>query len=335
MPSRDRNQALLDALYRETDPTSQSAIIEQLGARSVTAAVKPLIALVELNDYQSGPAIAALGNIGDPRAIGVLIRCFERRNLAWIAKDALVKIGEDALEPLLDALQAPGLDVRFMALRTLGELRDPRSIAPLEQFIASEDDAVNRQFARTTLKTVLLDALTHADTAWRLEAIAGLQRLNDARTIPALEARAAADRSAEVCAAAEAAIPSLIAHVDRDPFAEHDLPLTSRETRLAFNALRKHIAREGALPDPDHQPAETLAALQALAGEYDDTAAAKIRDCIYLLAADTLRSADPSVRLVAVQGLGWLCDASTARLLAPVAAHDPDSRVREAARALC
>lgn len=335
MPSRDRNQALLDALHRETDPTSQSAIIERLGARGVTAAVMPLIALVELNDYQSGPAIAALGNIGDARAIDVLIRCFERRNLAWIAKDALVKIGEDALEPLLDALQAPDLDVRFMALRTLGELHDPRSIAPLEQFIASEDDAVNRQFARITLKSVLLDALTHVDTAWRLEAIAGLQRLNDARAIPVLEARAAADRSAEVRAAAEAAIRSLIAHIDRDPFAEHDPPLTSRETRLALNALRQHITRDDALPDPNHRPAETLAALQALAGAYDDTIAAKIRDCIYLLVTDTLRSADPSVRLVAVQGLGWLCNARAARLLALVALHDPDSRVRETARAMC
>jgi len=291
------------------------------------------MALAELNDYQSGPAIAALGNIGDPRAVGVLIRCLEYRNLAWIAKDALVKIGEDAVIPLLDALQTPNLDVRFAVLRTLGELRDPRSIAPLEHFIAAEDDPTNRQFARTTLKTVLLDVLTHVDVVWRLAAVRGLQRLNDARTIPALESRAAADRSAELRAAAATAIQSLIANVDRDPFAEHAMPLTSRETRLALNTLRQQIASGAALPDPNRQPAEALAALQMLATEDDDPEAAKIRDCVYLLAADTLRSADPSVRLAAVEGLSWLRDASTAGLLEQVAAHDPDSAVREAAQA--
>ena len=66
-------QDLIDAMQREKNPVRRSLIITQLGAQGVVEAVEPLIKEVLSNDYQSGAAISALGSIGDPRAVSVLI----------------------------------------------------------------------------------------------------------------------------------------------------------------------------------------------------------------------------------------------------------------------
>ena len=210
-------QDLIDAMQREKNPVRRSLIITQLGAQGVVEAVEPLIKEVLSNDYQSGAAISALGSIGDPRAVSVLIQSFRYQTLGWVAKDALVRIGTPALEPLFAALRHENPDTRFLAVRTLAELRDPSTLQPLQTIAEQDSNATNRQAARRALKSLLLDHLDHESADVRLQAVRGLQRLGDARTIEPLQALITSDPNDEVIYAARAAIIPLVQGVECRP----------------------------------------------------------------------------------------------------------------------
>jgi HEAT repeat protein len=330
MPDNDTSpQTLIDAMLREADPTRQSKLIEALGEQRLTEAVEPLMQQVTLNAFQSGAAITALGKIGDPRAVGVLIRSCRYQNLAWIAKDALVQIGAPAVEPLIDALQSDHPDVRFMAVRVLGELGDPRAVAPLESLITTEPDETNRQLARSTLKGLLLDGLTDPDPAVRELAVGGLDRLGDARTIEPLQSLA--DRDPALCEMAQAVIVRLLRRVERNPFAAHDLPPRSRDTNLLINRVQRaagvRIAEAADLSG-------TATALQDIARNQTDPALRDMaQQALRQLCLESLRLPRAETRLIAVQTLGTFDDPAAARLLHQIADHDPDETVRQAARA--
>jgi HEAT repeat protein len=322
-------QTLIDAMLRETDPTRQSKLIEALGQQRLAEAVEPLMQQVTLNAFQSGAAITALGKIGDPRAVGVLIRSCRYQNLAWIAKDALVQIGAPAVEPLIDALQSDHPDVRFMAVRVLGELGDARAVAPLESLITTERDETNRQLARSTLKGLLLNNLTDPDPAVRELAVGGLDRLGDARTIEPLQTLA--DQDPALCEMAQAVIVRLLRSVERDPFAAHDLPPRSRDTNLLINRVQRtagvRIAETADLSG-------TVSGLQDIARTQADPALRDMaQQALWQLCMESLRVPQAETRLIAVQTLGALDDPSAARLLYQIADHDPDETVRQAARA--
>lgn len=330
-------QELIDAMMRETDPTRQSRIIAQLGEQGVVEAVEPLMNEVLRNEYHSGAAIAALGRIGDPRAIGVLIQSFRYQNLGWMAKDALVRIGPQAIEPLIEALRHENPDIRFVAARTLGELRDPRAIEPLQTMIEQDPDDTNRQAARHTLKTLLLDHLNDERADVRLHAVRGLAWLGDARTIEALQRAASHDPDDEMQQAAQAAIVQLVRDVEYDPFAEHELPLRSRETNLLLNRLQRltgvQIARVDSLADLPGETA-TIDTLLDVARRPDDATVQMLAcDALMALCTDYLRSASADARILAARGLGQLATPEAQHMLAQVAADDPDDAVRRAARA--
>ena len=321
-------QTLIDAMRHETDPTRQSKLIEALGQQRLTEAVEPLMQQVTLNAFQSGAAITALGQIGDPRAVGVLMRSCRHQNLAWIAKDALVQIGAPAVEPLIDALQSDHPDVRFMAVRVLGELGDPRAVAPLENLIAAEADDTNRQLTRSTLKNLLLDGLTDPDPAVRALAVGGLDRLGDARTIEPLQSLA--DQDPVLRDMAQAVIVRLLENVERDPFATHDLPPRRRNTNLLINRVQRAAGVRFAETDLSG----TLSALQDIARTQADPALRDMaQQALWQLCLDSLRLPQAETRLIAVQTLGEFADPAAARVLHQIADHDPDETVRQAARA--
>ncbi len=331
-------QDLIDAMRRETDPTRQSQIIAELGARGVVEAVEPLMQEVLRNDYPSGAAIAALGDIGDPRAVDVLIQSFRHQNLGWMAKDALVRIGTPAIRPLIAALGHENPDIRFVTVRTLGELCDPSAIEPLQAVIAHDPDATNRQAARHTLKTLLLDHLKHERADARQLAVRGLEWLDDARSIEALQPVASRDPDEDVRQAAQAAIRRLVQGVERDPFAEHDLPLRSRETSLLLNRVQRQadvqIARVDNLDDLPGEAATIDTLLDMIRQHADVAVRALAREALVALCTDYLRCASADARLLAVRGLGQLDAPETQRMLAQVAADDPSDTVRQAARAV-
>jgi HEAT repeat protein len=331
--SHSTDQALIDAMLRETDPTRQNKLIEELGIRRATAAVEPLIQQVLLNTFQSGAAITALGRIGDRRAVDTLIQSCRHQNLAWVAKDALVEIGTPAVEPLIEVLNHDNPDIRFMAVRVLGELADPRAVEPLETMIETEPDETNRQLARSTLKNLLFDSLESPDPHVRQQAVYSVDRLGDARMIEPLQVLADHDPDEAIRQAAQTAILHLLQTVENDPFADHHLPLRSRDTNLSINRLvRAARLQMDAAADLSGET-RTFAVLQEASTHPDPAICELAQRALWQLCIDYLRQPRAEIRLLAVQGLRWFAGSTAARLLRQIADHDPDDAVRRAARA--
>lgn len=80
-------------------------------------------------------AIQALGEIRDPKAIEPLIKKLgDPLHEIWQATvEALIKMGEPAVEPLIQALKDEKWDVRAGAARSLGGIGDNKAVEPLIQ----------------------------------------------------------------------------------------------------------------------------------------------------------------------------------------------------------
>ena len=254
-----------------------------------------------------------------------------------MAKDALVRIGTPALEPLFAALRHENPDTRFLAVRTLAELRDPSTLQPLQTIAEQDSNATNRQAARRALKSLLLDHLDHESADVRLQAVRGLQRLGDARTIEPLQALITSDPNDEVIYAARAAIIPLVQGVECDPFDEHNLPLRSRNTSLLLNQLQRQagvtFARVASLDDL-YSEAITLDMLFEFAHQHTDLGIQQLaRNALIALCTDYLRCANAEARGLAVRGLATINAPALRDMLEPIAAYDPAESVRQAAQA--
>ena len=334
----DDVSGLIEALRRETDPTQQTRLIEQLGARRASDAVDLLAQRAIANGLESGAAIVALGQIGDPRAIEPLIACFRYGALAWIAKDALRDIGPASVEPLIAALEHPNPDTRFNAIRTLAELGDLRAANALDAARRDDPDDDNRELARSTLKGLLLAGLISIDPVERRTAVEGLARLGDARTADVLQPLATDDPDPDVRATAERAILALVAAVETAP----DRPVRGRETGLSLNRLRHLLgsALTGIGPANDREAARATASAltQVMAEHHDDQARDLACRALWQLGLDLLRHPSALARQDGVQVFTTVFSLGTyhhdaARLLGQLAAADPDPDVRRAAQA--
>jgi HEAT repeat protein len=95
-------------------------------------------------------AAEALGDIGDEKAVGPLITALKRDEFSgvrWKAAEALSKIGNPAMEPLIATLQYPDDDVRWKAAIALGEIGNPNAIEPLIALLNDEDRFVRSRAA--------------------------------------------------------------------------------------------------------------------------------------------------------------------------------------------
>lgn len=130
--------ALVDVL-REGDHLASpvaAEILAEIGSPT-EAALGELLALVH-NEDDAPVSLYAAGVIarvsGDADATGksmdVLLRCLRRRErigevpIGWVAAEELGKIGRGAAEPLLGQLSVSDPEVRGMAARGLGEIKD-------------------------------------------------------------------------------------------------------------------------------------------------------------------------------------------------------------------
>lgn len=100
------------------------------------------------SDLRMGAA-AALGEIGDARAVEPLIRALkdEYWNVNKRAEEALGKMGEPAVDPLIHALGNESWGVRKKAAAALGAIVDKRAVAPLMQVLKDEDSVVRMSAA--------------------------------------------------------------------------------------------------------------------------------------------------------------------------------------------
>jgi len=108
-------------------------------------AVEPLLELLEHADPQlRSDAGLALGQLGDPRAVGPLVSRLRDdfvECLRVYAAEALVKLGKPAVQPLIGCLRDNDHTVRARAAQTLGKLGDAGAVEPL---IACLGDGVDK-----------------------------------------------------------------------------------------------------------------------------------------------------------------------------------------------
>ena len=114
-----------------------------------------------------GKAALSLGKLGDTALLDTLLNAlstepdlFVREDLTW----ALVRIGGEALEPLIDLLYNTNAAVRHHAAHVLGKIADGRAVE------------------------ALMRALQDTDAAVVSKAAFGLRQIGDERAIPALVA---------------------------------------------------------------------------------------------------------------------------------------------------
>ena len=125
------------------------------------AAVAPLaLAAGDGDRHTREDAVAALGEIGDPRAVGPLIEAlkepkrYEYHDVPVAAVKALGLIGAPAVPPLIEALKDRNTYLRRGVAGALGTIGDPRAVEPL---IAALDDGSPQL---SSVRTTIIEALS-------------------------------------------------------------------------------------------------------------------------------------------------------------------------------
>ncbi len=159
-------ESLIDTLRHPDSEVRQSSAIV-LGELGDKQAVEPLIQALNDSDREvRHTAAEALGKLGDRQAVEPPIQALKENTWvwqtadpiwgemddewgrSWTATEALVKLGELALSPLLNALADENKWVRFHAVGTLGKLGDARATLPLIEALKDSDFDVRRSAAR-------------------------------------------------------------------------------------------------------------------------------------------------------------------------------------------
>jgi len=116
--------------------------------RSGSMAVDPLIhALCDDSDHIRREAAETLGQIGDPRAIKPLITALHDASVRVEAGEALVSIGDSAVEPLIRELLEGDMPARRTAAEALGRIGSGQAVMPLIAAITADDDGLRRKAA--------------------------------------------------------------------------------------------------------------------------------------------------------------------------------------------
>jgi len=140
----------------EGDRYVQQAAVEALGWIGEPIQRPLIVVLRDRDDGARQRAIAALGQMRDARNLNPLIgalRDIQSYNVHQGALEALVQLGEAAVEPLIAVLQDDDPFVRRRAVLALGEIRDARAVGPL---IAALQDPFSlvRQEAAQALRSM-------------------------------------------------------------------------------------------------------------------------------------------------------------------------------------
>lgn len=115
--------------------------------------------LSELRDFNKEKrrtAVMKLGMMGGEEAVRILIMTVRNNHEDLIVRGRaalmLGKLGDPrAVQPLIEALDAPGLQTPLYAAQALGKLGDTRAIRPLLSVLETSNDKV-REAAQEALK---------------------------------------------------------------------------------------------------------------------------------------------------------------------------------------
>lgn len=170
---------LLRLLNVTKNPYVKRAAIRALGEMKAQKAVDPLLAILEDENAHKtirANAVHALGEIGDPKVVPHLIRALYQEKAFFFshANLALVKIGEPAVEPLIETMKGENADIRRMlegnvevlkgaleanAAQVLGDIGSKKAVGPLLDMIekVSKWESANKLIVMTRLIAALGD----------------------------------------------------------------------------------------------------------------------------------------------------------------------------------
>jgi HEAT repeat protein len=148
---RNRNVGTL--ITSLTDPENRAWAARYLGKLGDPAAIGPLIRLLSAKDFHTRAAAArALGQLEAREAVPALLDSIDRGPedvmRSW-AIDALSKIGShEAVPKLIEVLASPHEGLRRTAAAALGVIGDERAIPALEEAGPKESFFTRRLFRR-------------------------------------------------------------------------------------------------------------------------------------------------------------------------------------------
>lgn len=180
--------ALLEKV-KSGDKSQREHVIAALGSLKATVAIAPISQV--LGDKSLGRryvAAWALGEIGEPAGIPALLQALndDDAEVRKYATRALIKLNQNAVEPLIGFLSTASQRGEAGAIRALGDIADPRSLSPLLARVAG----VNRDEVFLALgklkdpraESALIKGLT--DPEWKV-------RMNAAMALGPIGSRAA------------------------------------------------------------------------------------------------------------------------------------------------
>ena len=134
---------------RNGTPFERERAAEALGEIGDPAAVGPLIdALTDPSETIQYLAAKSLGDLNDPRAADPLIAKLKSAD-KWVRRAAVTALGlmgvKKAVDPIIPLLGDPKHDVRAFAAWSLGQLGDPRAIGPLRELLADTHEDVRKE----------------------------------------------------------------------------------------------------------------------------------------------------------------------------------------------
>jgi len=248
-------EPLSKALKDKNYEVRQKAV-ESLGMTgSEKAEVLLLGALNDRNKKVRASAIETLGMIKSEKAIRSTISLIKNRKAGWVAgADALVNVGEKAVEPLIAELKSDSMNVRYEVADVLGRIGSKNAIEPLIVILKDENHNVRYEAAvalgkigsRTTIGPLSVTSNDEHYFVRKKSAEALCRILSEKAVEPLMEALKDKNESVRGAAAtalgnigSEKAVGSLIeALQDKNAYVR-------REAALALGKIRSEEAIEG------------------------------------------------------------------------------------------
>lgn len=195
-----RSERVLLSMARDKRPAVRETAIYLLGIIGSSAATPILTeALDDPVPTVRLQAAKALGRVGDPTAIPALLNALRGADeqLGSHLFSALVRMGHDAVPPLIERSASSSAWVRWNCLRALSEINDNRALPVLVQGLLDTDHSVVWMaakglvhFGRVGLGPLLLLLITNETHPWLVEAASYVMRemyLRDPKLKPYVE----------------------------------------------------------------------------------------------------------------------------------------------------